>query len=269
MKKLKIIKIGLTIILVAQLGGLIILLATPQLAWAQDNNRYAKSLQFTPQVPIPGFLSTGATSIAVGTPNSSGIMSSDLLAKYIQALYKYGLAIGGILAAIVLMGGGVLWLVSAGNDSKVTQAKELISGSVIGLIILFSSWLLLDTINPNLTKLQTLNIQTLQRATLNLGCCLNKTTGKVSNDTQGECGANKFFSGKLANLDTNKCEIAGCCYDVWSGGQTSETTCQQSIISFCKNSSSVTSGDAMTFYQGQNCSNVPKCEGHIISNLHK
>ena len=82
----------------------------------------------------------------------------DWLGKYIVGIYEYGLAIGGILAAIVLMAGGVIWLVSAGDASRITQAKNLIGGSVIGLIILTGAYLILNQINPNLTTFKSLKI---------------------------------------------------------------------------------------------------------------
>jgi len=80
------------------------------------------------------------------------------LSQYIVAIYNYGLSIAGILAAIVLMAGGVLWLVSGGDASKVTQAKELITGSIIGLVILASSYIILTQINPDLVKFKSISI---------------------------------------------------------------------------------------------------------------
>jgi len=121
-----------------------------------------KSLDFTPQTPISG-TAVDKTSIAVGKyDETTGIMTSDLLAKYIQAFYNYGLAASGILAAIVLMAGGLLWLTSGGNDTKIGQAKELITGSIAGTLILFSSWIILNTINPDLLKLKVITMQIVQ-----------------------------------------------------------------------------------------------------------
>jgi len=70
----------------------------------------------------------------------------------------------------VLMGGGLLWLTSGGNDAKITQAKELIVGSVSGLVILFGSWVILNTINPALLELKPITTGIVaQRSYLN--CC--------------------------------------------------------------------------------------------------
>lgn len=80
------------------------------------------------------------------------------IGEYVKAIYDYGLGIAGILAAIVLMAGGVVWLVSAGDASRVSLAKELISGSVTGLVILMCSYILLIQINPDLTRFKPIKI---------------------------------------------------------------------------------------------------------------
>ena len=92
----------------------------------------------------------------------SGTCEIPWIAQYIQGVYKYGLGVGGILAAIVLMAGGLLWLVSAGDASKISQAKDLILGSVTGLIILMGTYLILDQINPGLNNLKSISLKMLE-----------------------------------------------------------------------------------------------------------
>lgn len=151
------LKIFFFIVLGAQLTLTFALAGWPINAAAAEEE--TTSLQFEPQIRIPESV-FNAQSVDVGTFNAkTGRMSSDLLAKYIQAIYNYGMAIAGILAAIILMAGGVLWLTSGGDASKIGQAKELIFGSIIGTGILFGSWIILNTINPDLLKLK--NIETI------------------------------------------------------------------------------------------------------------
>jgi hypothetical protein len=80
------------------------------------------------------------------------------LGEYITWIYNYALKVAGILAAIVMMAGGVMWLISGGDAGKVGQAKEMIIGSITGLIILFSSYLLLIQINPDLVNFRPITI---------------------------------------------------------------------------------------------------------------
>ncbi len=72
------------------------------------------------------------------------------LGLYLTAIYNYALKFGGILAAMMLMAGGLFWLISGGDPGKIKQAKNIISGSLIGLALLFSSYLILEQINPEL-----------------------------------------------------------------------------------------------------------------------
>ncbi|NCB20609.1 MAG: hypothetical protein EOM88_01625 [Clostridia bacterium] len=85
------------------------------------------------------------------------------IAEYINGIYKYGFGIAGILAAIMLMAGGVIWLTSAGDASKIGQAKNLITGSVIGLLVLSTSYIILETINPELTNLKHITIKGIEK----------------------------------------------------------------------------------------------------------
>ncbi len=119
------------------------------------------------QISIPGLKLTPSSSIEY-IANSDGSYEAKIpwLSEYILALYNYGLSIAGILAALVLMGGGVLWLTSAGNAGRLGQAKELIAGSISGLIILFSSYLILVQINPDLIQLKPVKIGVIKNLTL-------------------------------------------------------------------------------------------------------
>jgi hypothetical protein len=50
------------------------------------------------------------------------------------------LGISGSLALLALVYGGVLFLISGGSSETVAKAKRIITGAVIGLIIVFASY---------------------------------------------------------------------------------------------------------------------------------
>jgi len=132
------------------------------------------------QIPIPGLNLTPTNSIKT-TLNSDGesyAVEIPWISEYIIGIYNYGLSIAGILAAIILMAGGLLWLVSAGDVSKITQAKELITGSVTGLIILMSSYMILFTVNPELTIFRPLTINSIAHQDLALAKAKLGTTAE-------------------------------------------------------------------------------------------
>lgn len=95
------------------------------------------------------------------------------ISDYISGIYQYGLLIGGILAAIVLMAGGLIWLTSGGDVSRVTNAKKIITGGLVGLLLLFGTYIILNTINPELVKKKAIVIEIPEdRAIVNSGDCM-------------------------------------------------------------------------------------------------
>lgn len=105
------------------------------------------------------------------TPQVQGLkysfQSSDTttgnIARYVQAIYKYAIGIVGILAAVVLMIGGVMWIVAGGNVTKIGEAKSWIGASLTGLILALCSYLILATVNPALVNFKTSTIETVEK----------------------------------------------------------------------------------------------------------
>lgn len=76
------------------------------------------------------------------------------LNKLIAWFYYFIVGIAGLSAFIMLVWGGVEWLTSAGNPSRISEAKDKITSALFGLLIILGSWLILQVINPDLTTLQ-------------------------------------------------------------------------------------------------------------------
>lgn len=85
------------------------------------------------------------------------------LADYINALYKYGISALMILAVIVIMIAGVIWITSGGDSKKIADAKSWIGGSLLGVLIAVSAFMILNIVNPALTTLSPLKIKTIQK----------------------------------------------------------------------------------------------------------
>ena len=98
---------------------------------------FALELQY-PEIDIPGI---GKTTLFLGMD----------LGKLIAWLYYFIIGISGFAAFIMLIWGGVQWLTSAGNPSKMGEARDRIGSALLGIVIILASWLILNTIDPNLT----------------------------------------------------------------------------------------------------------------------
>ncbi|MFH1226265.1 MAG: hypothetical protein V1684_03210 [bacterium] len=130
----------------------------------------AADLNYGPQTPFPGFQ---------GTVNDKMPITNASFGQYVGALYKYGVVLGASLAVIVMMIGGIIWLTSAGSADKIGQARSYIGGALGGLVLLLCSYLILYTINPDLVKLQSLNIKKVDEIKIIAPdikiCCLQST----------------------------------------------------------------------------------------------
>jgi hypothetical protein len=72
------------------------------------------------------------------------------LPNYVKYIYYFIIMTSGIVALVVLVIGGVQYIASTGNPTKLNDAKERISSALIGLFILLCSGLILRAINPTI-----------------------------------------------------------------------------------------------------------------------
>lgn len=244
---------------------------TPNPAASQHYGEATKSayepLIFTPQVTITGSIFQKGASVSVGSLNAStGVISSDLMQKYIAAIYNYGLAIVGILSAIMLMLGGISWLTSEGNQSRIEQAKSIIGSSLMGLILTMTAYMLLLTINPDLVILKP--FQYTNNDLIQIGCC--QVTGQAISVSEPECTkeGGKWNLNSQVAIGGKTCTNTGCCVV----GTKSSDTATEVNVSQClttpeeqctKVTGTVTySGGTQSvikFLTGK-CSDLPQCQ---------
>jgi len=70
--------------------------------------------------------------------------------EYFQYIYYFFLISAGALAVLIVVVGGVQYLLSAGNPGKMQDAKERIVSALLGLLLLVGSYGILYSINPRL-----------------------------------------------------------------------------------------------------------------------
>lgn len=68
----------------------------------------------------------------------------------VNNFFNYALLVVGICVFVMIMWGGILWLTSAANPGNIATAKRKIWNAIIGAVILFSAYVILRTINPEL-----------------------------------------------------------------------------------------------------------------------
>ncbi|MFA6410327.1 MAG: hypothetical protein WCW26_02010 [Candidatus Buchananbacteria bacterium] len=60
----------------------------------------------------------------------------------IMAVIRILLSFLGIIAIVIILYGGFVWLTSGGSEEKVGSAKKIISAGVVGLVIIFVAYAL-------------------------------------------------------------------------------------------------------------------------------
>lgn len=99
------------------------------------------NLPINTNLPIPN-------AVPISGPGGQG--PAGLIANF----YSFAFLIAGFLAFVMIVYGGVRYTFSGGNHSYKEEAKEAIKQALIGLGLLLVAYLILRTINPDLTKLQ-------------------------------------------------------------------------------------------------------------------
>lgn len=55
-------------------------------------------------------------------------------------IINYALSFLGVIALVLIIYAGFIWMIARGNEEEITRAKETLKGAVIGLIIVLSSF---------------------------------------------------------------------------------------------------------------------------------
>lgn len=114
------------------------------------------------------------------------------LVTYIEALYNFVIGSIGLLATVMIMYAGFLWMTARGNAEQVGKAKKYMAGAVSGIILALSAYLILNVINPDLTKINSLSPQsppTIVSPPTKAGVSYSMCT------TNTDCQSNECLSG--------------------------------------------------------------------------
>lgn len=80
-----------------------------------------------------------------GTDNCGNYQLSDFVRLAVR-VSDIILGIVGSLALLMFVYGGFTWILSGGSSDKVQQGKDILRNAVIGLILVFTSWLIVSVV---------------------------------------------------------------------------------------------------------------------------
>ncbi|RJQ30126.1 hypothetical protein C4565_00975 [Candidatus Parcubacteria bacterium] len=117
---------------------------------------------------------------------------------YIVRLYQFAVGISGIVAVGMIVYGAIIIIVKSENVTAKSEGKQIIQDALWGVLLLFASFLLLKTINPELVKLKEPSTGTLiQKNRVNTEASLSATVASSTCDIATNISGNS--GGQLYN----------------------------------------------------------------------
>ncbi len=161
----------------------------------------AQATNYTPLVPLPGMPEGGAFD----------------LSTYLIGFYNFLLSIVGIVAVLFMIFGGLKYITAVGNSSKIGDAKNQIMSAITGLLLALLSWVIVDTINPDILYMRQPGVAFNELLNGSTGICSTYTTDEngVGTCTCVQGGAGDSTSPQACD---QACIASGGCGEV--GGDT-------------------------------------------------
>lgn len=83
-------------------------------------------------------------------PGGTALSPGAKLADYVTYVYYFSMGTAGVVAAVIIVIAGFRYTASVGDPGRIRDARSQISSALLGLVILFGAFLILNTINPQL-----------------------------------------------------------------------------------------------------------------------
>lgn len=144
--------------------------------------------------------------IPIGERQSLTI-SGSTIAEYIEAVIIFASAAIVALAIVMVIVGGIQWIIAAGAPNKISNAKDTIVKAFLGLFLALFSVFILQTLNPALVRFEPLDVAGIE----GVNCC--DIDGKYSSLTPGECSAQGGTSVDYFKCIENKITSDQLCAD--------------------------------------------------------
>ena len=130
------------------------------------------------------------------------------IGQYISAIFDFATAAAGILAVVVMMFGGFLWLMSGGNQERAANGKAYIASALSGLVLVLFSYTLLNFVNPDLINLTPIRITLVEENKNGCPACPVYTTCQKTNVNLGGVSVtSNNNSYECLNILPGKCEM--------------------------------------------------------------
>lgn len=162
-----------TIVTFLSLAGLLLALGgNAQTTTTTEGFQFPTLIPPNPVIKIPGLSDFSTQDVTVSTdPNICPEISKNIggcifipwIGQYLAGIYRFAVVASTILAVVVMMVAGFLWLTAAGNVTQISTAKTYIGGALLGLFLMLGSYTILNLINPALVEFKSLRLPVVKR----------------------------------------------------------------------------------------------------------
>lgn len=185
---------------------------------------YADDASYTLNIPVAGTTEVGN------------------LPTYINVLYAWALPAASLVAVVMMMLGGLQYVLSRGKEKYIAKGKERITNAITGLVLLLSVFVILNLIDPRLTSMNALKIPMIKEITmLDAASSCERLADygyKITTTTTPEsCGG----KGKIENSDNLEEGVLGswkdgdeCDYMKCLGADAGESCVREGDKNVCK-----------------------------------
>ncbi len=119
------------------------------------------SFLFLSQNYLPANATQGEDSpVSNKTVTLTNPIGSTDIPTLIGYIIKAVMGIVGSLALVMVIYGGFVWMTAAGNAEKVTQGKNILIWAIIGLVVIFSAYIIVANIISVTTTGELIDTQT-------------------------------------------------------------------------------------------------------------
>jgi len=184
----------------------------------KSGTKYCCKPATTTTTPAPGTGTTGTTP-APTAPEATGPIklrleqpfssltgqieiSGSTIGKYIKALYTFGSSAIVALAIVMVIIGGVRWILSAGNPEAIGKAKDTIMKSLLGLFIALFAIFMLQTLSPGTVTFKEITPEGIQGQAIVLPTVTGPPTATCQDDLSKEC--NTAYTDTFGNSCVGK-----------------------------------------------------------------
>ncbi|MFA6017959.1 MAG: hypothetical protein WCT28_01200 [Patescibacteria group bacterium] len=123
------------------------------------------------QVPILNVKIPGMSAFSTPTLSADGTtVEVNFLAQYINAIYSWILGAAALVAVIMMMIGGLQYVLARGKPKYIDAAKTRITNAITGMVLLLAAYNIAYLIDPNIVDLKAMTIKSVAEIKLSMSC---------------------------------------------------------------------------------------------------